>query len=224
MTVRVITAPRVTIRTFGGEEAETIHRGFTRRHPRFPITGAKRWGVALVRLPDTFDAYLHGCSDLVRRKRRRALARGYRFDMVRPLDFLDDIMLINESAPERQGRPMSAWYMDRERVAETHRDNQPICGVLDTQGRLRAYAVVPTFGDASVLSVLLGHADDLDAGVMYLLITEAIRLKIDERAATGSPLWMMYDTFWGARPGLAYFKERFGFAPFTVTWTWSGPP
>jgi hypothetical protein len=34
----------------------------------------------------------------------------------------------------------------------------------------------------------------------------------------------MYDTFWGASPGLAYFKERAGFRPYTVDWVWRDQP
>jgi hypothetical protein len=30
----------------------------------------------------------------------------------------------------------------------------------------------------------------------------------------------MYDTFWGASTGLAFFKERLGFRPYTVDWAW----
>ena len=30
----------------------------------------------------------------------------------------------------------------------------------------------------------------------------------------------MYDTFWGAKPGLAYFKRRTGFEAYTVNWVW----
>ena len=30
----------------------------------------------------------------------------------------------------------------------------------------------------------------------------------------------MADTFWGAKRGLAYFKERCGFEPFNVNWIW----
>jgi hypothetical protein len=53
---------------------------------------------------------------------------------------------------------------------------------------------------------------------MYLLVSEVIREHIERRGPDGLPIWAMYDTFWGAAPGLAYFKRRFGFAPYTVTW------
>jgi hypothetical protein len=74
-----------------------------------------------------------------------------------------------------------------------------------------------------IFETLLGYADALEAGVMYLLMSEVIGTTIAERDATGSPEWAMYDTFWGAAPGLAYFKERVGFKPYTVDWAWVDP-
>jgi hypothetical protein len=224
MTVAVATAPRVTIATYGNEDARRIHAAFSARHPRVRVIQSKRWGVGLLRLPDTFDAYLRDVSTSVRRGRKRAVDRGYRFELVRPLAHIDDIIAVNRSAPERQGRTMEAWYTDADRVRDAFRDDRPIGGVLDASGRLRAYAVVPTFGDACVLSRLLGHAEHLDNGVMPLLITEMIRSKIAERDDTGAPLWIMYDTFWGARPGLVDNKRRYRFQPYTVTWRWTDQP
>jgi hypothetical protein len=224
MTVAVAMAPRVTIATYGNDEARRIHAAFSARHPRIRIIPSKRWGVGLLRLPDTFDAYLREVSTSVRRGRKRALDRGYRFELVRPLAHLDDIIEVNRSAPERQGRAMEAWYVDPDRIRDAFRGDQPIGSVLDSLGRLRAYTVVPTFGDACVLSRLLGHAAHLDDGVMPLLITETIRWKIAERDATGAPLWIMYDTFWGARPGLVDNKRRYRFQPYTVTWRWTDQP
>ena len=55
---------------------------------------------------------------------------------------------------------------------------------------------------------------------MYLLVSEVVRACIESRTAPGSPLWLMYDTFWGASRGLAFFKERLGFRPYTVAWHW----
>jgi hypothetical protein len=43
---------------------------------------------------------------------------------------------------------------------------------------------------------------------------------IEGRRPDGTPHWAMYDTFWGATKGLAYFKERVGFRQYTVDWVW----
>ena len=83
-------------------------------------------------------------------------------------------------------------------------------------GASRAYALVLDIGDAIVFSMLLGHCGRPRArGRMYLLISESIRASIEARRPDGTPNWAMYDTFWGATKGLAYFKERVGFRQYT---------
>lgn len=206
---------------FGGDEASAFHRAFNARHPRFRITRNKRWGVALIPLPKSFDDYLGGGSKtLLRRSRRRASGAGFRYAHATPQDHLDEIMEINRSAPVRQGRAMADIYVDREQMIETFEGRTTIRAIFDGRGRLRAYAVVLVIGDVILFHKILGHADDLRYGTMYLLVSEIIRESIDLRDARGSPNWMMYDTFWGATSGLAYFKERVGFQPYTVDWVW----
>ena len=215
----VLGAPRIAIDLYGDEQAEAAYRAFTARHPRFKVTSAKRWGAALLRLPESLDAYL-AASSLPRRKRRQALKAGFRHEVVHPLAHLDDILAVNRSAPTRQGRAMSAGYVDPDAVARSFARDQPIDAILDAEGRLRAYAVVPDLGDAFVFSQILGHADDLEHGIMYLLVSEAIGRCIDRQRPDGSPHWLFYDTFWGASDGLVFFKQRLGFTPYTVDWRW----
>ncbi|MHB8671986.1 MAG: GNAT family N-acetyltransferase [Acidimicrobiales bacterium] len=220
----MLRAPRVTIELFGDHHAERIHRSFTRRHPRFRVTPAKRWGVALVRLPDSFEAYLAGGSKaLLRQKRRLATAKGFSHAIVPSAAHLDEILEINLSSASRQGRPMPAAYVDRNALLEWARGRPTIHGILDQSGRLRAYAWVPDAGDLILFERLLAHAADLELGTMYLLVSEVIRYHLDTRRPNGTPHWAMYDTFWGAKPGLAYFKRRLGFEPYTVDWIWGSP-
>lgn len=217
----VYRSPRIRIEMYGDAHARRIYRAFSARHHRFRFTRAKRWGVALIRLPATMDEYLAGSSrELLRRKRRAAEKGGFRYAQVAAADHIDEILAINLSSPTRQGRSLPGYYLDREHVEETFRDRPMIHGILDPDGRLRAYAWVPRAGNFILFETLLGHADDLETGVMYLLMSEVIRSTIATRDQDGSPEWAMYDTFWGAAPGLAYFKERLGFKSYTVDWVW----
>ena len=219
--VTVLRAPRIRIELYGGDEARAVHRAFTARHPRLKVTASKRWGVALIRLPEAFDLYLAGHSmKVLRQKRRLAEKAGFRYAVVSPQERLDEILEINRSTPDRQGQPMADSYLDRGRVSASFQGQPTLHGILDAEGRLRAYALVIDIGGAFVFSRLLGHADDLEQGTMYLLVSEVIREYIDGRRRNGSPTWAMYDTFWGAKRGLAYFKERLGFRPYTVDWVW----
>lgn len=219
----VIRAPRVRISIQGDDEAYAAYRTFTARHPRVLVTERKRWGVALLAVPDTFDEYLAGHSrQLLRQKRRLAEKAGFRYASVAPQDHLEDILGINRSAPSRQGHPMSERYLDPELVGRMFVGRSTIPGIVDADGRLRAYLVGLDLGEVYVFSNILGHADDLERGVMYLLVSEVVRARIDARRTVGQPTWVMYDTFWGASAGLAYFKERVGFHPYTVDWRWAG--
>jgi hypothetical protein len=219
----IMRAPRVRIAMYGDDEALAAYRAFTARHPRFRMTSAKRWGVALVSVPDSFDDYATGSAKAyLRRQIRRAEKAGYRFTPVNPNERIDEILEINQSAPSRQGRAMAESYVDRNRVIRTFLGRSVLHGILDSSGRLRAYADVRSFGDVIVLSLILGHTADLEHGTMYLLVSEVIRDSVGRRGASTRPLWVMYDMFWGASPGLAYFKERCGFLPYTVEWVWIG--
>ncbi len=219
-TVEVLRAPRVTIVLHGADEARAVFAAFTARHPRFRFTAAKRWGVALLRLPESREAYLRSGSRLPRRRRKHAESAGYRYASVAPLPYLDDILEINRSAPSRQGRPMVAKFRDRDYLAATVGAHPAIHAILDAAGHLRAYAVVIDAGDAYTFSAMIGHADHLEQGIMYLLMGEVVGHCIDARRSDGTPTWLVYDTFWGASSGLVFFKERTGFAPHTVRWLW----
>jgi hypothetical protein len=219
----VLKAPRVQIDMYGDDEAWIAYGAFTRRHPRFRVTQAKRWGVALVRLPDTFDGYVGGGSNkLLRQKRRLAEKAGFRYEEVDSAARVDEVLAVNLSTPERQGRAMSAGYTDRARVEKTLARYPRIHAILDREGVLRAYAVTPLVGDLFFFTMILGHADDMEHGTMYLLVSEVIRSFIETPPGGRRPTWAMYDTFWGAAPGLAYFKRRVGFDPYTVEWRWRG--
>lgn len=223
-TLTVLRAPRVRIEAYGDDAARETYLAFTARHPRFRVTQTKRWGVALLPLPATPEEYLATVSRQARRNRTKALEAGYRHVAVAPLDHVDEILEINRSTPARQGRPMAALYLERARVVDAFRSRPLVHGIVDAGGRLKAYGDIIDIGGAYTFRYLIGHATDLRAGIMYLLMTEIVLDCIRMRRPDGSPRWLMADTFWGATPGLAYFKDRTGFRPFTVRWAWSDRP
>jgi hypothetical protein len=176
----------------------------------------------MLALPESVEEYLGGRSrELVRQKRRRALSRGFTF---RPFDasqHVADVLEVNRSAATRQGQPMLHSYLDEPAVRRFCKAAETMFGVFDAEGRVRAYTYAPVVGESGVFVRLLGHAADLEAGTMYLLISEVIATYIDEKRERGNPRWAMYDTFWGGREGLAYFKKRLGFQPYRIDWVWN---
>lgn len=221
LTWEVLTAPEVRVQLSGGDTAREVFLSYTAAHPRFKVAQRKRWGVALLPLPDSLEEYLRGGSrELVRRKRRRAAGKGFTFREFRGLDHIADVLEINRSAPARQGQPMLDSYTNEHAVRRFCERCPRLDGVFDDDGRLRAYSFAPILGEAGNLNRLLGHAEDLDDGIMYLLVSEVIGRFIAAGRATGKPRWAMYDTFWGARQGMVHFKKRLGFEPYRVRWAW----
>jgi hypothetical protein len=206
---------------FGDEEARTCFESFNKRHPRLKLIRNKCWGVGLLELPAAFPGYLRGKDkQALRTNRKRSQEAGLFYKRFSAWEFLDDILAINASAAMRQGREMSREYLERGQLERYFAGKRDLHGVFNPEGRLRAYADVPLCGDVAVLSRLLGHAADLDSGIMYLLISEIVRELIQGQETSGRPCWLMYDTFFGASTGLRYFKERLGFQPYRVRWVW----
>jgi len=220
----LIFLPNVTIRMSGDDFGHTIFRTFTRPHPRLKLIQNKRWGAALLSLPDHFEEYLQGnAKENLRRKRKRCLKRGFKFATIEPLERLGEILDINLSLPERQGRAMDRPYVEMDALrAHFERHKRDVYGVLDPGGQLKAYADVVVMGELAMINRLMGHGEELENGIMYLLISEVVRVMSQRKAETGAPIWLHYDTLFGGSAGLRYFKERLGFRPYRVRWKWMG--
>ena len=52
-------------------------------------------------------------------------------------------------------------------------------------------------------------------GMMHLMITEIVSQMIE----SGNYSYLMYDTFFGASPGLQTFKKMLGFEPYRVRYS-----
>ena len=84
---------------------------------------------------------------------------------------IDEILAINSSAETRQGRPMHPSYLDEAKVRRYFERSADVFGVTDTNGALRAYICVRICGEVACVERILGHADALKSGVMWVLVT-----------------------------------------------------
>jgi hypothetical protein len=150
-----------------------------------------------------------------RKRAARARRLGYVFAEIDRSHHEDAIFRVNVSMPERQGRPMTAAYRER----QTFGANAVVCdhhhvytyGVL-ADGELVAYLWLYRCGEVALVSSILGHADHLAGDVMYLLVTEALRA---QESLGGTCFYNMHDS---GTAGLVFFKERLGFRPAEVEW------
>lgn len=213
--------PRVRIEMSGDERCRLLYETFTQRHRRWRFLQNKAWGVAALRVPDDFDAYYGDPRrSHLRKQVNRARRAGYTFGQFEPLEHLPEIMSIHRSSGQRQGRPMHPDYLDEAKVREFFNASDEVFGVFDSRGMVRAYRGLRTCGPVACGERVLGHADHLDRGIMYLLFAELIRGLCAARVASGQPDWLVYDMFSGASPGMRQFKQWIGFEPYRVSWRW----
>lgn len=153
-----------------------------------------------------------------RKRADRAERRGYRFQTIQRHERAAEIQAINLSAPERQGRPMSAGY--HQPPTTTPLPDYPCArhgvrtyGIESITGTLVAYLWLYRAGDLALVSQILGHANHLENEIMYLLVQGAVA------AETNHGGYMVYNRFDSGTEGLRFFKQRCGFGPCAVEWS-----
>lgn len=218
MMLDVARLPVATLRfdtRYHPEDVRSTHRSFTRPHPRYKVIGHKQFGVALIdlrQLNGTVTYPASGAASYVGKARKR----GYRLSQIDRNDHVDAIHAINISLASRQGRPMDAHYQEKTASYE------PQChyryfGVFDRREQLVAYCNMGRFGNFCAFAQLLGYRNN--DGVMHLMIADIVSLLRTERQDGTGPDYLMYDTFFGAQPGLRQFKTLLGFTPYRVRYT-----
>nr|WP_315398593.1 hypothetical protein [uncultured Duganella sp.] len=208
--------------SFDPVDVRETHRRFTSPHPKYKVFGYKQLGVALIDLrrlaepsaapaADGSDA-LKGAASYVAKARRR----GYTLAQIDRNDHVDAIHAINTSMVSRQGRLMDASYLEKKCHFEKQ-SHYRYFGVFAKDGKLMAYCNVGRYGNFAAFSQLLGYRNN--DGVMHLLVTDVVALLLAELRGGDGPEFLMYDTFFGAQPGLRQFKTMLGFSPYRVRYS-----
>ena len=183
------------------------YKNFTKPHVKYKIFKNKSLGVALIDLTrfGTREEYLKNIK--ARYEAKKAKSRGYIFCEIDGNNYIDEIHEINTSLEIRQGGFMDASYVKKNNYYETIK-NSKYYGVLNRDGKLMAYCNLRLYGNFVIFSKLLGYRNN--EGTMHLLMTEAICMFIGD----GVIKYIMYDTYFGAKPGLKKFKIMLGFKPY----------
>jgi hypothetical protein len=198
------------------DSVRRMHAHFTKPHPRYKIFQNKSLGAALVDLkrfadPDEYMANMKGRNS-AGSYARKARSRGYSVVEIDRNVFVEDIHEINTSLDQRQGRPMADAY----RQKQTHfspEKNYKYFGVLNSAGKLTTYSDIGFFGNFVAFDRLLGLRNN--DGAMHLMVTEIICRMIESHVYS----YLMYDTFFGASPGLRTFKTMLGFEPYRAKYS-----
>jgi hypothetical protein len=216
---RLATLPSAQLVFERGIEPDNVpatYRYYTQPHPKYKIIQHKSWGAALIDLHrfGSLDDYLEHVKGRngAAHHARRARARGYVLTEIDRNAHVDAIHEINTAIGERQGRPMDQTYLSRrstyERLANFHH-----FGVFNSEGKLMAYADLGRFGNFDAFSRLIGYRNN--DGFMHMLVVDIIARLLRERRVR----YLMYDTFFGALPGLQHFKTILGFAPYRAKYS-----
>ena len=217
--LEVMKLPRARLnflRQIDPEDIKATYRNYTKPHPRFKIIGHKTIGAALIDLADFPDraAYMEHIKGKNQgaHHARRARSRGYVVREIDCNDHVDDIHEINTSLDVRQGRKMDQKYLEKQERFDLQKHFH-YWGVLNPQGKLVAYASLGIYGNFASFSQMMGIRNN--DGIMHLLLSEAVCRLID----AGQVRYVMYDTFFGAQPGLRNFKTILGFRPYRASYT-----
>ncbi|MGE0667975.1 MAG: hypothetical protein AB7O49_15570 [Sphingomonadales bacterium] len=210
---------RVEIELYGDANARAMYLDVTQRHRRLKLRIGSL-GPSLVRLTGWDGGYLKGGAFAdARRKARRAEKVGYSVRPIRAGEHRTAILEIHRSTPMRQGEPMKPETQSEEAVARFLGDRRGN-GVFDREGRLRGYMLWIEAGEAVMLRGLMGHADSLRDGIMYLLFAETIRQSIEAAENGSGARWLQYTFHHRQGDGMRQFKQELGFRPYLVTWRW----
>ncbi|WP_371762591.1 hypothetical protein [Massilia sp.] len=198
------------------DSVRRMHAHFTKPHPRYKIFQNKSLGAALVDLkrfadPDEYMANMKGRNS-AGSYARKARSRGYSVVEIDRNVFVEDIHEINTSLDQRQGRPMADAYRQKQMHFSPEK-NYKYFGVLNSAGKLTAYSDIGFFGNFVAFDRLLGLRNN--DGAMHLMVTEIICRMIESHAYG----YLMYDTFFGASPGLRTFKTMLGFEPYRAKYS-----
>lgn len=175
------------------------------------------------------------------RMAQRARAKGYEVKTFHWNLFIPDIHAINTSTKTRSGGEMRGGYLRSieemggppkrylNPPAPVCRDYWQHCfgvfepkpgykqGEVETNERLLAYFTPRRMGDVIVYSMLLGHYDHLNEGIMDLGHQHIVRWILESGAPELDGVkYLMYGGMENGTQGLFHWKRRAGFKPYRV--------
>lgn len=168
-------------------------------------------------IPESIDDW-RASVRTARKRADRARRNGFYAEAIRREMHVEDIYRINTSASHRQGRPMSAGYL--EVPTHTPLPNYPCgrhavrcTGVFAPTGDLVAYLYMYRAGDLALVSQILGHDAWLQEEIMFPLFEKALEREIQNGAGV-----CIYNRHDSGTAGLRQFKEWLGFREERIEW------
>jgi len=173
---------------------------------------------SLMAVPESFDAYL--AAHRTARKRALRCARlGYTFAEI------DRLRARRRDLPDQHVAPRAARTADERRIPSSatsfrrcRSTRAHVTGSASTASPHPTASSSRTpsshrVGELVMVSQILGHGEHLDAGIIFLLVSESVRCQITAGAGT-----VFYNRHDSGSDGLRWNKEHLGFQPGDVEW------
>jgi hypothetical protein len=213
--------PNVRITLNDDEVGRPMYEFFRSRTLGFPYHQWGTWGRAAMMLPETLSSYTKGKS---RHPFRTNCMKASRLDYEAvPLtedSYVQGFRDCFRSTPVRQGSPveMENWPYP----GEPANREMMLSGCVDSAGDVIAVSRIVVSGQTAWMRNLIGHADHVNAGVMYLLMQFCVERLIAERS-TPWPTWLMFDSYFSVSAGMRYFLDRIGMSPHNIRFDLGSP-
>jgi hypothetical protein len=197
-----------------------FYRSATARREWCPLLRRMSHGVALCRLPHSFDEYFAGLEASARRNYKKACREGCSVSRIQFNDHLDAVRDVRMSTELRQGRAMPPEYINgivrpiNDPTSNSAYHDFLYFGVF-AGGRMIAYAACLVAGEYCSLEHILGHARYLQLGAVPLLIIAIAR---ELYRSYPQVRHYAYGTYFGASETMRRFKRKFDFVPHRVDW------
>lgn len=175
----------------------------------------RKKNVALLCIPESFDVYRGGKEkQALRTNIKKAVDRKYICHRFRGMDHIEEIMEINTSKNSRGGKPMEESYVDEESVRGFLQEEPELFGIFTENKKLVGYIHVLRAGSMLATNKILGHAEYLDDGIMYYMISELVKDCLESPQISH----IMYASYLSGRShaGYTYFKRRCGFEGYNI--------
>jgi hypothetical protein len=202
--------------------AQIVHDYYeeaTSRHPRYLVIRQRSHGVAVCKLPPSFNDYFMLLESSARRNYKKAIREGCSFRRINYNEHLDDVRKIWQSTDTRQGQMPD--YITRGDVkpindpaSKTNVHDYPYFGIF-FENQLIGYAGCMVAGTYCGVERIYGHAAHLSRGAVPQLF-----IGIAEELYKSYPhvKHYCYGTVFGAGESMRRFKKKFQFLPHRVHW------
>ncbi len=167
--------------------------------------------IALLSIPSTYEEFVSGKpKQALRTNINKATKNGYHCECFNGLEYFKDIMEINCSSKFRGGKEMEEKYTDEKMVEEYLRTSPVLFGTFTEDGKLIAYIQLLRINKMLITNKILGHADFLENGLMYFMISQLVKSVIQDKDDASHIMYAKY-LVGRTHAGYTYFKERCGF-------------